>query len=77
MNLTKTEKKQTDVNQFIDKYEYTFPVLLDIDGKAQDIYKSVTVPTTYFIGTDGKVQVDKKLGPLTYDEMVSKMKELQ
>lgn len=77
VNLTKTEKKQTDVNQFIDKYEYTFPVLLDIDGKAQDIYKSVTVPTTYFIGTDGKVQVDKKLGPLKYDEMVSKMKELQ
>src|SRR5699024_768868 len=37
VNLTKTEKKQTDVNQFIDKYEYTFPVLLDIDGKAQDI----------------------------------------
>ncbi|WP_010095681.1 TlpA family protein disulfide reductase [Ornithinibacillus scapharcae] len=77
INITGSERNKEAVQNFIDKYNYTFPVALDMDNKITDEYMAVTIPTSYFIGTDGVIQVDQKRGPMTYDFMVEMMNSLQ
>lgn len=70
VNLTDSEKQKSDVDEYIDEYGFTYPILLDKDGAISDEYKgSIAVPTTYFIGTDGVIQAPRKVGPMTYDFM--------
>ncbi|WP_164668887.1 redoxin domain-containing protein [Virgibacillus doumboii] len=78
VNLTDSEtgggvKK---VRNYIDKYGYTYPVPLDKKGKVKELYNVAGVPSTYFIGTDGKVQQPPKLGPMTYEYMVEMANKL-
>lgn len=70
VNLTGTEQSESDVTDFIDKYEYTYPTLLDKDLKVRETYQANGIPTTYFLGTDGKIQAPEKVGAMTYDFMV-------
>lgn len=77
INITGSERNKEAVQEFIDKYGYTFPVALDKKSKVTDEYMAITIPTSYFIGTDGVIQVDRKVGPMTYDFMVEMMNKLQ
>lgn len=47
------EKTDENIAAFIDKYQLTFPVPLDEDGRVMDLYKVMDFPTTYFINTEG------------------------
>ena len=47
------EKIEENIEAFIDKYQLTFPVPLDEDGRVMDLYKVMDFPTTYFINTEG------------------------
>lgn len=70
VNLTNTETNLSDVGEYMEEFEYTYPILLDKDGEVSETYKgSVAVPTTYFIGTDGRIQAPRKTGPMTYTFM--------
>lgn len=69
VNLTASETNEKKVKHYIDEHKYTYPVPLDKDSKVGDTYMAITVPTTYFIGTDGKVQQPRKVGPMTYEYM--------
>lgn len=51
------------VQDFIDDYGLTFPIPIDEDGEVMKAYKVLTIPTTYLIGTDGKV-AQKFVGPM-------------
>ncbi|MEW9676159.1 redoxin domain-containing protein [Lentibacillus sp. L22] len=77
VNLTGTENKESDVPKFIDKYDYTFPIYLDKDLSASNTYTTIGIPTTYFIGTDGKIQQPAKSGPMTYDFMNDMLQSLK
>ena len=46
------EKKNT-VSDFISKNNYTFPVLVDEEGKAASIYQIRSIPTTFIIDKKG------------------------
>ncbi|MCP3025975.1 TlpA disulfide reductase family protein [Halobacillus sp. A5] len=70
VNATDSESNLTDVEEYIEEEDYTFPVLLDKKGEVNNSYQAMSIPTTYFIGTDGKVQQDRKVGPMSYDFMV-------
>ncbi|HEX6593544.1 MAG TPA: redoxin domain-containing protein [Bacillota bacterium] len=76
VNLTGSESKASDVNDYIEEHEYTFPVLLDRDLAVRDEYMALVVPTTYFIGTDGIVQEERKVGPMTYELMEEMLQSL-
>lgn len=76
LNATGTERKEEDVSDFIDEYGYTYPVLLDETGDVTETYKVFSMPTTYFIGTDGTIQKQTHIGPMDYDFMVETMEEL-
>ncbi|GGF10276.1 thiol:disulfide interchange protein tlpA [Halobacillus andaensis] len=70
VNATETESNESDVDKYIEEEGYTFPVLLDKDSEVNNDYQAMSIPTTYFIGTDGQVQEPRKVGPMSYDFMI-------
>ncbi|OZU90219.1 cytochrome C biogenesis protein [Virgibacillus indicus] len=69
VNLTGSESNVKKVQEYIDEFNYTYPIPLDKESAVGDEYRVISVPTTYFIGTDGKIQQPRKVGPMTYDFM--------
>ncbi|MFC7060330.1 TlpA family protein disulfide reductase [Halobacillus seohaensis] len=70
VNATGTESNRSDVASFIEEEKYTFPIVLDEELKVNNDYQVISIPTTYFIGSDGKIQEPRKVGPMTYDYML-------
>lgn len=69
VNLTSQEINRNSVQKFVDKYHYTFPILLD---EKEEIgikkYKVLLIPTSYFIDEQGKIQ-QRIEGPMTLKQM--------
>jgi peroxiredoxin len=64
VNLTTSEKRGIKgVEEFIEAYGLTFPIPLDKEGTVSKAYKIVPIPTTFLIGTDGKIS-QKIVGPM-------------
>ncbi|WP_214482396.1 TlpA disulfide reductase family protein [Bacillus sp. SM2101] len=57
-----------DVESFVNEYEMTFPVLLDEDDQANRIFQVLSIPTTYFIDSNGIIR-NKFVGQLSYEKM--------
>ncbi|MGD8191243.1 TlpA family protein disulfide reductase [Brevibacillus ginsengisoli] len=74
VNLTSQDNRQ-DVNEFIKKYQFDFPILLDEKGEVADRYKIQAIPTTFFIDKQGIVQqtVIGMIDPSKLDQYVSKI----
>lgn len=68
VNLTKSDKDEDYIKDFVKSYDMTYPVLLDTEGKQQEQYEIVTIPTTYFIDTKGKIQKNIT-GPMDQEMM--------
>ncbi|MDQ0200027.1 redoxin domain-containing protein [Neobacillus ginsengisoli] len=47
---------QLDVKGFVNKNGITFPVLLDTEDKVNGMYQIISIPTTYFIDSNGIIQ---------------------
>ena len=47
------QESQRTVSKFINQNGYTFPVLLDSNGKVGGTYGARSIPTSYLIDTDG------------------------
>ncbi|MDC3415021.1 redoxin domain-containing protein [Aquibacillus sp. 3ASR75-11] len=77
LNATGYEQNMADIQKFVTEGSYTFPILLDKELKVIEMYKVLTIPTTYFIGTDGKIQLTTKIGPMTYEDMVHAKNKLK
>lgn len=75
VNFAETNVKK--VQDYIDEFNYTYTIPLDKDSVAGNEYKVFSLPTTYFIGTDGKIQHPRKVGPMTYDFMEEMMNSLE
>ena len=50
------------VQEFINKHQYTFPVLLDPQGETLDLFEVKGIPTTFLIDKKGKMDW-KAIGP--------------
>ncbi len=50
------------IKEFINKYQYTFPVLLDPKCETLDLFEVKGIPTTFLIDKKGKM-VGKAIGP--------------
>ncbi|WP_239454413.1 TlpA family protein disulfide reductase [Bacillus suaedaesalsae] len=68
INLRNTERSDENVQKYIQEGNYTFNVLLDKKGEVANQYKVLTLPTTFFVNTNGIIQY-KFVGPLTIDKM--------
>lgn len=64
VNLTTAEKRgMKGVEEFVDAYGLTFPIPLDKEGTVEEDYRIIPIPTTFMIGTDGKIS-QKIVGPM-------------
>lgn len=73
VNLDSTELV---VQNFIDKYKLTFPVLRDKDMTVRDLYEIKPIPSSIFISPEGKI-VKKINGELDENLLESQLKEIQ
>ncbi|MDV2580704.1 TlpA family protein disulfide reductase [Alkalibacillus haloalkaliphilus] len=76
VNATSQETSHDNVQDFIDELELTFPILMDETGEVNVRYQALSLPTTYFVNTEGELQIPRHVGPLSYDDMVRKIEEL-
>tara|TARA_Y100000294_G_C8562531_1_gene339597 strand:- start:2334 stop:2885 length:552 start_codon:yes stop_codon:yes gene_type:complete len=72
VNLQESERA---INNFLKDIPVTYPLLLDLDEDAKELYNIFTQPVTYFIDKDGII-IDKKFGPLTPQEIEDKFAKL-
>ncbi|NYF23958.1 peroxiredoxin [Sporosarcina sp. JAI121] len=76
VNMTTTEKRGLKgIEEFITAYGLTFPVPLDEQGTVMEDYQIIPIPTTYMIGTDGKVN-QKIVGPMDEKTLKELVKNL-
>src|SRR5699024_302841 len=76
INLLESERSKEDVENFIEEFGITFPVLLDTDMKVGNLYRIQPIPTSYMIDSDGHIQY-KALGPLNYELMVQQFEKMR
>ena len=62
INLTNGDKVES-VQEFVQDYGLTFPIPMDEEGKVNEIYQAITIPTSYMIDTKGRIQ-NKVVGPM-------------
>ena len=64
VNLTTAENSGVKaVQEFVDAYELTFPILLDEEDRGMSDYQVFSIPTTYILKTDGTID-NKIVGPM-------------
>lgn len=64
------------VQQFIDKYNLTFPIPHDKKNVVNELYKIGPIPTTYFINPEGEI-VEKVEGALSLERLEGYLKQIQ
>ncbi|WP_425412174.1 peroxiredoxin family protein [Neobacillus massiliamazoniensis] len=67
---------QNDVKGFADKNGITFPILLDEKDHVNQVYQILSIPTTYFIDSNGTIQ-NKFTGGMNLDMMKKYTSELK
>ncbi|MFB9972826.1 TlpA family protein disulfide reductase [Allobacillus sp. SKP2-8] len=76
VNALHSEASVDKVREFVEERDLTFPILLDESGKVLLRYQAMSMPVTYFVNSDGVIQLPKNVGPMTYEEMEEKIKKL-
>ena len=64
INMT-TQDNLNDVKAFVQDFQITTPVLLDVDGSVSDKYQARALPTTFFIGQGNIINKVVIGGPLS------------
>lgn len=55
VNLTNLDSGQQAIEQFVQDYGLTFPVLLDEKGNVGIMYEIMTIPTSYILDAEGRI----------------------
>jgi thiol-disulfide isomerase/thioredoxin len=64
------------VAKYVAETGLTFPIALDVGGEATELYRIQGMPTTFFVGRDGRIHDMVIGGPLTKAAIESKVAEL-
>lgn len=68
INLTTSESNVSNVQNYINNEGITFNILLDQEGQVGSIYRPISIPTTYFIDSNGVIK-NTFIGPMSYKMM--------
>ena len=63
------------MEQFIQSYNIKFPILLELDKSVASQYEILTIPSTFMIDTEGRIQKNI-IGPLDLDALRDNVKQL-
>ena len=69
VNMTAGRETKESADAFLADAGYTFPVLYDIDGDAAYTYSAYSLPTTFFINSEGKA-VARATGAISGDTLL-------
>lgn len=69
------DEPEADVRQFVSDMGLTFPVLLDPEGKTQELYRLRGYPTTFFVDAEGIIRYEH-IGQLHGDQLKEYLKGL-
>jgi len=67
VNLTARDDGERALRQFIEQYDVTYPILLDVDDTYGDAYGVLSMPTTVIL-KDGK-EVERIVGPVSEETL--------
>ncbi|GGB40152.1 redoxin domain-containing protein [Virgibacillus dakarensis] len=76
VNLTESEKSVDNITDFVEEYEMTFPVLMDVNSDVSTAYQVQAYPTSYMIDSNGRIQFIA-LGAMNYDLMVQQLEKME
>lgn len=75
VNLTDQDSGIDEIEEFVEDYEVTFPVLLDSQGKVREIYGVLSIPTTFLVNEEGMLETQIR-GPLSSDMLVELLESM-
>ena len=75
VNLMYAQETVERVEKFVENYNITFPILYEIDESVASQYEIITIPSTFMIDTEGRVQKNI-IGPLDLDALRDNVKQL-
>ncbi|MBH0157183.1 TlpA family protein disulfide reductase [Fictibacillus sp. 5RED26] len=75
INLITSESSVSNVQNYINNEGITFNILLDQEGQVGSIYRPISIPTTYFIDSNGVI-TNTFIGPLSYKMMQDFMNDM-
>ena len=76
INLTETEPSVQQVQDFVDEFYLSFPILLDETITVATEYEIRPIPTSFLVDSNGIIR-NKAFGALTYDQMVDEFEKMQ
>jgi len=71
INVTTSERRVSDVADFLKQTPVEYPVLYDRKGTSEDAYRLVAMPATYVLDRKGTI-LSKHIGPVT-EQMLKEM----
>ena len=76
VNLTQTETNPEAVSTFVEAYGITFPILMDVDKQVSNVYKAISIPTSFIIDSNGVIQ-NKFIGPMNQEMMENMLSAIE
>lgn len=76
INLTQEEPSIQQVQDFVDEFYLSFPILLDETLTVATTYEIRPIPTSFLVDSNGIIQ-NKAFGALTYDLMVDEFEKMK
>jgi len=76
VNMTESEQNEETVEEFVDEFQMTFPVVMDVEARVTQTYKVQAYPTSYMIDEDGHIQF-VALGAMNYEQMKKELEKIQ
>jgi len=68
VNLTSQDSGKQSLQQFVQNYSLSFPILLDEKGAVGKLYQILTIPTSFIISPEGTIK-EMIIGPLNEQMM--------
>jgi len=62
---TTFQDNESDVRAFVQEFDLTFPILLDVTGSVSQRYQLRALPTTFFVDRRGVIQEVVLGGPMS------------
>ena len=75
INLTARDDGERALKQFIEQYDVTYPILLDVNDTYGDAYGVLSIPTTVIL-KDGK-EVERIVGPVSEETLRKLVKQYE
>lgn len=76
VNLTETEGSLINIQNFVNDYDITFPILKDENTEVANTYQIQPIPTTFMVDSKGVIQF-KAFGAMNYDLMVQEFEKME